>query len=192
MGRASLCTRRRIPPSLREHPPCAPLCRATHAGGPASLLRNVILRRRGNQSSRWKRSDMQKSDPARCFIVQNGYCDAAVLDNVMRSAYYIRQFRMYSRYLFGRRRGFVGEAYMAPLAGAGLWFVYFGFRGGSSSESDDWPSYGNARGSRRETTAGPFFMEREAVRRRECLSRATKDVRHAPLIRERVGGFCHD
>jgi hypothetical protein len=134
---------------------------------------------------------MQKSDPARCFIVQNGYCDAAVLDNVMRSAYYIRQFRMYSRYLFGRRRGFVGEAYMAPLAGAGLWFVYFGIRGGSSSESDDWPSYGNARGSRRETAAGPFFMEEEAVRRRRNSIARDEGNPEGSMIRERVGGFCH-
>lgn len=125
----------------------------------ARLLPNAVLRRRANASDLRIPSDMQKSDPARCFIVQNGYCDAAVLDNVMRSAYYIRQFMMHSRYLFGRRRGFVGEACVAPLAGAGLWFVYFGFRGGSSSESDDWPSYGNARGSRRETAAGPFFYE---------------------------------
>ena len=111
MGRASLCTRRRtISPSLQEHPPCAPLCRAKRAGGPASLFRNAILRRRANASDLRIPSDMQKSDPARCFIVQNGYCDAAVLDNVMRSAYYIRQFRMYSQYLFGRRRGIRGRS----------------------------------------------------------------------------------
>ena len=80
---------------------------------------------------------------------------------------------------------------MAPLAGAGLWFVYFGFRGGSSSESDDWPSYGNARGSRRETAAGPFFMEEEAVRRRRNSIALDEGNPEGSMIRERVGGFCH-
>ena len=135
---------------------------------------------------------MQKIDSVRCFIVQNGYCDATVLDNVMRSAYYIRQFMMHSRYLFGRRRGFVGEACVAPLAGAGLWFVYFGFRGGSSSESDDWPSYGNARGSRRETAAGPFFYEEGGGAPAGMSIARNEGSSECSIIRERVGGFCHD
>ena len=134
----------------------------------------------------------QENNLSTCFIVQNDYYDAIVLDNERRSAYYIRQFMMYSRHLFGRRRGFVKEAHAVLLSGKGFWFVYYGFPGGSSSESDDWPSCGNARGSRPETSAGPFFNGKGGGTPARISSARNEGNSDCSIIRERVGGFCHD